>query len=248
VKDFFNFIYMRNKGFIFVYNPKVACTNWKCILRYLNGAEDYLRPAVAHNRQESGLQFLSDDISAKSIVHDVNIPKYAFVRSPFSRILSAYLNKIEPYTEGRRDENDDNPYFHSVFCEIDKHRMDFLPEESSVNFYCFLHWLSNVDNFHTQNEHWLPQVELLRIPEVKYEFIGKLEALNKDAPKLLGLIECDIDFPSQQKVGFAPTNATDKLMQYYSSREIDVAKELYSIDFEVLGYDTNLVINKAYVC
>jgi hypothetical protein len=56
VKEFFNFIYMEKQSFIFVYNPKVACTNWKCILRYINGhKEDYLSARIAHNKELSGL-------------------------------------------------------------------------------------------------------------------------------------------------------------------------------------------------
>ncbi|MFT4851511.1 MAG: hypothetical protein ACI83B_004077 [Sediminicola sp.] len=47
---------MEKQSFIFVYNPKVACTNWKCILRYINGhKEDYLSARIAHNKELSGL-------------------------------------------------------------------------------------------------------------------------------------------------------------------------------------------------
>jgi hypothetical protein len=237
LKDYFNFIYMKEQNFIFAYNPKVACTNWKCVLRYINGADNYLNPAIAHNRQESGLDFVSEQESPVNYISDASIPKYTFVRNPFSRVLSAYLNKVEPYTNGTRGENDDNDYFYKVYRQVDLHRESFLPSESKVNFYCFLHWLSNVDDMHTRNEHWLPQVILLRFSEVKYDFIGKFENLATDAPKLLNLIECDLEFPSQEKVNFAPTRATDKLTQYYSAKERQLVKDLYNMDFKGFDYE-----------
>ncbi|WP_285164740.1 sulfotransferase family protein [Shewanella goraebulensis] len=237
MKDFFNFIYMEKQSFIFAYNPKVACTNWKCIMRYLNGAEDYLKPALAHNRVESGLSFVSDQANPIGLIDDNSIPKYAFVRNPYTRILSAYLNKIEPYAEGVRGLNDDNSYFYKVFTEVDEYRCKELPLESKVNFYCFLSWLTNVNDVHTRNEHWLPQVELLKVDRVDYTFIGKLENLVKDAPTLLQNIGCDIDFPSQKKVSFAPTNATSKIEKYYTEQEFKLVSALYLPDFKSFGYD-----------
>lgn len=237
MKDFFHFIYMEQKNFIFAYNPKVACTNWKCIMRYMNGADDYLNASLAHNREESGLKFVSEQKEPQTLIDNKSLPKYSFVRNPYSRVLSAYLNKIEPYVNQTRSEFDDNTYFYKVYCQIDEHRKIQLESESQVNFYCFLHWLSNIDDIHTRNEHWLPQSNLLRISDVKYDFIGKLEDLVIDAPKLLKLIGCELEFPSQEKVNFAPTRATDKLTQYYSAKERQLVKDLYEMDFKEFDYE-----------
>jgi hypothetical protein len=236
MKEFFNFIYMEEQKFIFVYNPKVACTNWKGIMRYLNGAQDYFNPALAHNKLESGLSFLSETESALELLLDKNIRKYSFIRNPYSRILSAYLNKVEPYVNNERDEHSDNSYFYTIYQYIDAYRVDKLPGESDVNFYCFLHWLTNVNNVHTNNEHWLSQVKLLRTSEVKYDFIGKFENIDKDAAYLLKEINCDIEFPNQKKVSFAPTNAKDKLDQYYTEKEKELVYELYKMDFNEFNY------------
>ena len=37
-----NFIYNAERGFVFAYVPKVACTNWKSLLRYMAGHDDWL--------------------------------------------------------------------------------------------------------------------------------------------------------------------------------------------------------------
>jgi hypothetical protein len=35
-------IYLQERRLIFVYVPKVACTNWKSIMRYMQGSDDYV--------------------------------------------------------------------------------------------------------------------------------------------------------------------------------------------------------------
>ncbi|MFT4851069.1 MAG: hypothetical protein ACI83B_003633 [Sediminicola sp.] len=237
MKDYFNFIYMEKQNFIFAYNPKVACTNWKSIMRYLNGGDDYLSAALAHDRTRSGLTFLSEIGEPLKYLQDPKVPKYAFVRNPYSRVLSAYLNKIEPYVLGSRGAGDDNTYFYKVFCEIDNYRLENLIEIQKVNFYCFLSWLANVENFHTANEHWRPQVELLRVKDVDFDFVGKLENIIQDAPELLNKMGCDITFPSQKDVRFAPTKANEKLDNYYKKQERQLVEMIYQEDFVFFSYD-----------
>lgn len=227
---------MEKQNFIFAYNPKVACTNWKCILRYLNGSEDYLNPSKAHDREKSGLVFLSDLQDPEKLIEDNSIPKYAFVRNPFDRVLSAYLNKVEPYATDNRNSEEDNTYFYKVFLEIEQYRKEKLREKTKTDFYCFLHWLDNVDDFHTNNEHWSPQFDLLKFGEVSYSFVGKLENLTNDGPTLLKKIKCDIEFPSQKDVKFAPTKASDKKAKYYSKQEKELVKKIFSKDFLAFSY------------
>lgn len=227
---------MEKQNFIFAYNPKVACTNWKCILRYLNGSEDYLDPSKAHDREQSGLTFLCDIESLEYLLKNDNVPKYAFVRNPYDRILSAYLNKVEPYTNGQRNSDQDNTYFYTVFLEIDKYRSEKLQGKPCVDFYCFLHWLAHVDDFHTSNEHWKPQADLLNIDKINFDFIGKFENITHDAPALLKKMNCDIDFPSQKDVKFAPTKASEKKAKYYSEEEEKLVNKIFLKDFLAFSY------------
>tara|TARA_B110000046_G_C13019699_1_gene410441 strand:- start:167 stop:3526 length:3360 start_codon:yes stop_codon:yes gene_type:complete len=238
LKEFFNFIYMEKQSFIFVYNPKVACTNWKCILRYINGhKEDYLNSSIAHNQELSGLCFISELSNPSDILSSSGVKKYSFVRSPYTRVLSAYLNKIEPYIEETRSANDDNSYFYRVYCNVENYRIKNFPAEKQVNFFCFLHWIQNVEDTYTLNEHWLSQTALLRLDKVSYDFIGRFETLEQDAKMLLTKIECDVEFPSQSKIQFAPTNANEKIKKYYSEREVELVNNIYAHDFDALGYE-----------
>lgn len=45
-----NFIYDEARGFVFAYVPKVACTNWKSLLRFMAGEKDWLDNRRAHDK------------------------------------------------------------------------------------------------------------------------------------------------------------------------------------------------------
>ncbi len=226
---------MKRESFIFAYIPKVACTNWKCIFRYMIGNTDYLNAVIAHNRQLSGFEFLSDREDREKLLEDEHIKKYCFVRNPYSRILSAYLNKIEPFTSEHQPK-EHNPHFYSMYEDIDKFRLENMPNEPIVNFFVFLKWVHTSNHIHALNGHWMPQVDLLHLKTTNYNFMGKFENIRNDAHHLLSLINCGLKFPTQEKVRFPPTKATEKVKQYYSIREIQVVKSLYSRDFELLNY------------
>ena len=107
MQNFENFIWVKSRSLVFVYVPKVACTNWKCVMRYLEGYEDYLDSRKAHDRKLGGLTYLSQCEDRDRILADTNIPKFSFVRNPYTRILSAYLNKVRPFAlDGRGPEWD----------------------------------------------------------------------------------------------------------------------------------------------
>ena len=77
----------------------------------------------------------------------------------------------------------------------------------------------------------------MRLDKVSYDFIGRFETLEQDAKMLLTKIECDVEFPIQSKIQFAPTNANEKIKKYYSEREVELVNNIYAHDFDALGYE-----------
>ncbi len=231
-----NFIYCKKSDIVFAYVPKVACTNWKCILRYLDGHANYLDAQLAHDRKRSGLAYLSTLASGSDLLANPYVPKLTCVRNPFTRILSAYLNKVKPFAIDNAAIEWD-PYFHMVFQEIDAFRKQHHPALPAVSFYCFLDWLKTSGAPLTKNEHWIPQTEILGKGEVAFDYIGHFENLATDAPILLERMGCDIPFPSQKAVNFPSTRATELTGNYYSSIEVEQVSQIYASDFSYLGYD-----------
>ena len=231
-----NFIWSSRAGIVFAYVPKVACTNWKCVLRYLDGHSDYLDAQIAHDRQRSGLTYLTTLAQAEDLIKNPKVPKLTCVRNPYSRILSAYLNKIKPFAYDNATVDRDS-YFHMVFQVIDAYRKFACPNYNVVSFSCFLRWIELSEDPLVHNEHWIPQTSILGQGDVTFDYIGKLENILTDAPILLSLMGCNIPFPSQQAVAFPPTHASTLIQNYYSQDEYDAVRRIYAQDFDHLGYN-----------
>lgn len=235
------FILGPQRRFLFAFIPKVACTNWKCVLRYLHGQPDYMDAQLAHADENNGLPYLRDAEDIWEVLRDPDCRKFTCVRNPYSRVLSAYLNKIEPFTFG----NDDiilNQYFHTIFNSIDEFRKSYFPEKQKVDFESFVAWMemSNIYNSYVTNLHWLPQTLIIGAGQVEYDIVAKFENIVDDAKLLLEAMECDISLPSQLEVMFPPTYATEKMATYYTPAIIERVIRIYRADFECFGYDPSL--------
>lgn len=233
-----NFIHEPGRNFVFAYVPKVGCTNWKSILRHLAGFEDYLNPRLAHDKKNGGLKYLDLTGEDRALLHDARVPKYAFVRDPYSRVLSAYLNKIAsrlPLPESAEDEE----YFIRVARVIDRFRRRKLDPAAypEVNFEVFLLWLRDGLSAFREDEHWQKQTVLLRWPRVKYAWLGHFENLAEEAPVLLEKMGAEVPFPSQKDVKFAPTNAGNKIAAHYTPAAYALVNSLYADDFANFGYE-----------
>jgi hypothetical protein len=233
--DLSNFIYVEQKKFLFAYVPKVACTNWKCIFRYILGYNDYLDSSLAHDRNKSGLTYLSNLNQVEIILNSPDISKYTFVRDPYSRVLSAYRNKVEAF-------NNDNRGMHSQdfwlrVYNVIKSETSEVRKTATVAFTDFLWWLENSRHSFVSNEHWCSQSSILHPNEVKYDFIGKFENIEQDTKWLLNKIDCDLAFPTQQQVKFPATNASSLIDKYFDENLYSAVNRIYADDFEHFNYE-----------
>lgn len=232
-----NFIYNEDSEIIFAYVPKVACTNWKSLLRYMAGHEDWLDSKLVHDKVAGGLRYLDLNGADADLLSCPEIRKYAVVRDPYSRVLSAYLNKVEsrlaPKSEALVED-----HFHTVVRDIDafRHKKLGAKQFPRTDFEVFLRWLQDGNSAYTKDEHWTSQSVLLHQPGVSFHFIGRFENLAVDAARILKEIGCDRKFPSQKDVGFAATDAQSKLDQYYNATTRQLVNDIYIEDFENFGY------------
>ena len=236
--DYKNFIYMEERRFIFAYVPKVACSNWKALLRYMMGKEDWLNTKMAHDKVNGGLRYLDfSNPQDLNLLTQPGIRKYAMVRDPYSRTLSAYLNKIENRLP-LKSESENEDHFCKVVRAIDQFRQDKLDASryQEITFEVFLLWLQDGSSWFTKDEHWAPQTTLLRHPQVSFDILGRFETLSEDASRILSEMGCDQVFPSQKDVKFAPTNAKSKVEQYFDDACYALVDDIFSGDFDSFGY------------
>lgn len=241
---------------VFGYVPKVACTNWKIALRRLQGFADYQDVEIAHDRERSGLRFLDPlDSNDIKILESPRIKKIAFVRNPYSRVLSAYLNKIDRFNNSSDSPTEGN-YWSTVYENIaafsksqTSHRslakllqkalkMNRKRDNSaSVDFFTFLMWLKypHTPAHLSQNEHWASQYQILQYHKIKFDFVGRFENLSRDANIALRMMDADFEFSPVNAAGHS-TNASNVLDKYYGKREISLVNDLFHNDFEAFGY------------
>jgi hypothetical protein len=233
---------MEQKAFVFVYVPKVACTNWKALLRHLSGFSDYLDCDLAHDKRRNGLVYLSDvaEAEADALLRDRAIAKYSFVRNPYTRVLSAYLNKLEPLTRGDGDWL--SPLYKSVYGAIAEYRKNAGHDDIAVSFGAFLDWLAHSGHPYVEDAHWLPQSRILSPDTVAYDFIGRFENLKTDAATLMDRMGCTVPFPTQEALDFPGTNSARRLTAFYTGDEAALVQQIYATDFNSLDYSRELPV------
>lgn len=233
-----NFIHDAGAGVVFAYVPKVACTNWKAVMRHMAGHADYLDNRLAHDRVHGGLTFLDpDDPADRQLLEAPGIRRYAFVRDPISRVLSAYLNKVASRLP-LGPETPDEEHFRRIARRIETFRAARLDPQAhpAVDFAVFLLWLRDSGDYFCGDEHWQTQTRLLRAPHIRFDILGRFERLDTDAATVLRQMGCTIPFPTQSDVKFSPTGATQKVAQHVGPREAALLAGIYREDFENFGY------------
>lgn len=138
--------------------------------------------------------------------------KFAVVRDPFSRTLSAYLDKID---------------------------RKFNQNGEKISFKDFLKSLKG-GKLHS-NLHWAPQTSIFLIPFEDFDFIGKFENLNDDwafiMSKIKGQDATENELSIKDPINGPPaTGASEKIRKYYDAECIELMQQMYSKDFELLEY------------
>lgn len=236
-----NYILLEDRDAVFCYIPKVACTNWKCCARRLSGQPDWLNPRLAHDKVRSGLVFLDPTEKSHALRIQQSRLRLSMVRNPYSRVLAAYLDKIVRNQQdgGLLPRNSDADYWFNVSAAIDSFRVNVLSpaKYGSMTFEVFLLWLKHSEHKAVNNEHWVPQSNLMMTNVAEPSFIGRFETLSADSSQILEILGAGFSFPSQQDLNFPPTSASEKLGIYYSLNCISLVNCIFAKDFDVFGYE-----------
>ncbi len=152
--------------------------------------------------------------------------KFTFVRNPYARLISAYLDKIvrKGYARRRR--------FRSLLNGPDG---GARKPPSLSRFIDFL-----ADGGLYANLHWAPQTSLFLIPRGEFDFIGRVEKLDRDLNFVLERLfaaQTAGGRPRIIRAGPPPTGAREKVRAMLEPRQIDRVSQLYENDITALGYE-----------
>ena len=214
-------------NYMYIETPKVACSSIKRTLQsleYENPDYQHADFVDVHKRDFSPLLQPSQVEDFSSLIEKKDMYKFCFVRNPYSRLLSAYLDKIRGGKEQKM----------AVLLQTGRDMTDY---EADIPFHEFVDAVCD-QPFSSMDIHWRPQYYQTFQDTIKYDFIGKFESFSDDFQKAIKHIAGDEQSTTQYLKSEArhATNASNVLSKFYGVRLRRKVYKKYKIDFEVFGY------------
>ena len=154
---------------------------------------------------------------------------FTFVRNPYVRILSAYLDKIED--KQKRKQGVSQYEFVRKFILKNS-------SEKKLTFDGFVSYLEKGGLY--KNAHWLPQLSILPVKKEKLSFIGKVENIKNDLPKVIDTLFGNGTFEEAKIKKEGRTSSVNLVEKYYTKELAERVYKLYKKDFEAFDYSKKL--------
>lgn len=225
-------------SYIYFETPKVACTTIKKKLQEIEARMEGVilpenrHPSDIHKKKKSPLLSPCDIGFEKfcAMLNDEAVVKFCFVRNPYTRTLSAFLNKI------------DLPKKTTPKKQIINHILG-LDVDVKITFKQFLYAISKTTPF-DMDPHWRPQTNQLFWGCINYNFIGYFENFTEEFDEVLRKIYprfinenswFDVQSNPRNK-----TNASFKMIEFYDNENRDLVREIYQEDIRNFNYPETL--------
>ena len=218
-----------NSSFIYFQVPKVACSTIKATLQSLEAKRSGINlteDRKIHNKGQSPLLSPSQvglDLFFQ-MLDDPNIFKFCLVRNPYTRVLSAFLDKMRWKSQQKE--------------EVAKALNRDVSEK--ITFEEFLEFLRTQTPYE-MNPHWRPQTHQLFWKLVNYDFVGRFEDFAGNFNLILQKVypnEVE-EFKIENRTNHA-TKASKKIEKFYNTTTQDLVREIYQVDFESFNYSLEL--------
>ena len=229
--------------YIYHMNPKVGSNTTLNMLYRIAGLDD---KAIGNPHQTSrDVSLLSKHgLLAKNLAHDecqayfAGFPNYftfSFTRNPYTRLKSAYNDKLKRYAE---------IVMPNVVDELGQGEGGLTKkqyQQKLMQRITFRQFVKGVCSEHLYgDQHWVPQYDRLRPDLCQYDYLGKLENYKKDITAILEAIGINQknqpELPTRLNAAPDPNLITD----YYDDVLIRLVSIIYQKDFDVFGYSASL--------
>lgn len=220
---------------LFCYIPKIACTQWKTTLAQLRN-----RSEPKHwIHDDRNFELFTDYPPYKAQKMLRTYYKFLFVREPFERLLSAYIDKFY----------NSNPDFYAVWGHdiVSRYKKGMTPEETKITFDEFVNYVVKVqDSGMFCNEHWQTYDKLCQPCGINYDFVGRFENLEEEARHVLEIsgLNKNVSFPQVKT-----SNTASKISSFYSQlskQQLNSILRIFRDDSEMFGYDLPESIKEAF--
>ncbi|MBE9143964.1 tetratricopeptide repeat protein [Planktothrix mougeotii] len=246
------FIVDRNYRFVYCPIPKVACSSFRKLAVELSETANKeevmslpLDQLHAYVKKYFTLSNYNYSEACKILEGDEYF-KFVFVRNPWHRLVSAYLDKFVKRQPPAH-------YVRDVIRAVYKRKNQAPDYDNSITFKQFVEDYLMITPDEDLNEHWQPQNCFLG--NVNFDFIGKFENLAEDYQFIKSKLKISLDLPWLNK-STSPKNAADSsenlsdfypselgklpaspnYRQFYSDNLIEVVRSRYKQDIDKFEY------------
>ena len=185
---------------------------------------------------KSGLRILAVNYTQDEAIKIITNPaafKFVFVRNPWSRMLSSYLDKV---VRGG-DQNDpwgwSNVFFGELRKELPEVEMGNVEKHMSFRDFVELVYEMRRERRGDMEAHIALQTDICAMSTVRYDFVGHMENLQDDSNKLMEAIDM-LTNNSLPDFGHAhATNSYAKMLQHYNKEVVGRVREAYGPDIDI---------------
>ncbi|MCY3770096.1 MAG: sulfotransferase family protein [Gammaproteobacteria bacterium] len=210
--------------YIYVENAKAACSTIKLILQRMELDDpDYRADHLVdmHTRVFSPLIRPAQVGRFSEFIRRKGVVCFCFVRNPYARVLSAYLDKIVNNMPAKKE----------ILALLDGDRENL---QRDVSFGEFVDAISR-QSVSEMNPHWRVQYYQTFQEQIRYDFIGRCENLEEDLRSILEKINPQYEKYWGRESRHA-THARSLLHKFYGKETESMVYNLYKQDFEAFGY------------
>lgn len=206
--------------YVYIETPKVACSTIKLTLQRYELGDDNFRPNFddVHNRSLSPLLSLQNITNIEQVLEGDSFFRFCFVRNPYIRTLSAYLDKIR------------NPFHKSIIVTTLGYDEDDV--DIHISFEEFVTALEK-QLVLEMNPHWRHQYYSTYQDRLSYHFIGHLESFENDFSYVTQRLGASRYYKSEYSHA---TSSSSLFSQYYTDDLMERVYRLFKIDFDTFDY------------
>lgn len=213
----------RTYNYVYVANPKAACSTLKLILSQAEINDPDFTPESLHQRKY--LPLLTPNMLTereRRALFDGSRYVFSFVRHPFKRAVSAYADKILGNKQQKRE------ILEALGKQDEKNNYP-------ISFDDFVAVIADQDPA-TLNPHWRPQSLNLATDLIRYDFIGRLESFDADMAQVRARLQLPVfDTPHKNR----KSHKTAAIQGVSAATRIKL-ETLYADDLQAFSYSGDI--------
>lgn len=227
IDDFVHSTYCSfNKNYFYGSSPKTGCSTIKKVLiqAELGRRVDFEHSEYIHYREFNPFLKIWQVGNLEAYFKRDDIFKFCFVRNPYTRLLSCYLDKIKRSKHQSRQP---------------KIQFGWQPDDERVLTFPEFVDLVIAQPVMFMDQHWRTQYYQTFQTNIEYDFIGRFENFEEEFLSVLEKLGVDSHEYYDVETGHA-TQADQKLQDYYTPELAEKVYQKYQVDFEYFGYEKTL--------